>query len=157
MVQYVLHSAHENNKTTVTDILIRTHNTLSRLTCLSCQFLQFLYSNLYTIVLQTILSVDVLCGEKICHPVSYQRKRRGDREEYYTRGMKMNNLKNTMNPTIWQSILGKWSKYHLVKTNFTTDYFSNKQAKQWIYQIWIWLSFCLHMSFLLDWFIYTVN
>ena len=45
---------------------IHTHTApLTCLVVLSCQSSQFLYCNFDTIVLQTVLSVDVLCGEEI--------------------------------------------------------------------------------------------
>ena len=72
--------------------------------------LEFLYCNFNTIVLQTVLSVNELCGEErfVFNSISYQKM-----EEEEGGGK----LKITINLPVNLSFTGRWS--HLLMSSFT--------------------------------------
>ena len=76
--------------------------------------LQFLYYNFNTIVFQTVLSVDVLCGEErfVFNSISY---RKMEEEEGGWGGGGGGKLKNTINLPVTLSFTGRWS--HLLMSS----------------------------------------
>lgn len=140
MIQHVLHCVRENKKTATdsqhwvlskktqyltTAYMIDsfTHNVTTHMSC-NLELLIFssfdLYSNFDTIVFQTVLHVDVLCGEEICPQCLISGRRGGRRKGMLHQRGEYEQPKRTPLPhlSVNLSFPGKWSHF-LISLNTT--------------------------------------